>query len=132
MGRISSQVEPFPPFAVLTTTMKMLLPAVAGYLIFPFHVASFPSFFFAVLPVVGLAYVDGSGEVYFALPWLLLFFVRRRCNLGMRKTDCVGRRRSERPDGLSPFVNVVVALSFFFFFLFRIFILRFQKVRPAD
>ncbi len=29
----------------------------AGYLIFPFHVASFPSFFFAVLPVAGLAWM---------------------------------------------------------------------------
>ncbi len=29
----------------------------AGYLIFPFHVASFPSFVFAVLPVAGLAWM---------------------------------------------------------------------------
>ncbi len=83
-----------PPFAVLTTSMKML-PAVAGWKrgavlsYFPFHVVSFPSSFFFD-GRGGVAYVDGSGEVYFALPWLLLFFVRRRCNLGMRKTDCVG------------------------------------------
>ncbi len=86
-----------PPFAVLTTSMKMLPAAgwLAGYLIFPFHVASFPSSFFFAVVACGRSCMDGSGEVYFgfARSFLGYYFSSssaRRCNLGMRKTDCVG------------------------------------------
>ncbi len=78
VGRISSQVESFPPpFAVLTTSMKMLQRlagwkrgAVLSYF-------SLPRCFFSFFLLCGVAcgrscMGGGGGEVYFALPWLFL------------------------------------------------------------